>query len=213
MKILTCILLHISLGEITEHVEPVKQQIAGSKGLNKTKPEECQVCKKRFKSERGVRIHQGKSGCKSVLGLNRIKMSKPVVGDIQESHHRDFSCASKPEKAANTSSTGGPDTHSEVKSRSTADITLSQEITCKLREIRKESEILIIDDDTEEGIQQSILEAEERFYESVEESDDFIEIIKEMDEGDHIDVPGIPEERREVRKGEENLVYEILEEE
>ena len=200
-----------SLGEIKDNGESASQQVAGSNGKTHNKQEKCNVCKRTFKGARGVRIHQGKSGCKSALGQNRIVKSKPVVGEIQESHHRDFSCASKPEKAANTSSTGGPDTHSEVKSSSTTDITLSQEITCKLREIRKESEILIIDDDTEEGIQQSILEAEERFIESAEESDDFIEIIKEMDEGDHIDVPGIPEERREVRKGEENLVYEILE--
>ena len=68
----------------------MKQQIAGSKGMN-TKPEECEVCKKSFKSARGVKIHQGKSGCKVALGQNRFVKSKPVAGDFQESHHRDFS--------------------------------------------------------------------------------------------------------------------------
>ena len=51
---------------------------------------------------------------------------------------------------------------------------------------------MIIDDDTEVGIQQSILEAEERFIESVEESDDFTEIIKAMDEVDRIQGVTIP---------------------
>ena len=64
----------------------MKQQIAGSKGMN-TKPEECEVCKKSFKSARGVKIHQGKSGCKVALGQNRFVKSKPVAGDFQESHH------------------------------------------------------------------------------------------------------------------------------
>ena len=150
-----------SLGEITEHVEPVKQQIAGSKGLNKTKPEECQVCKKRFKSERGVRIHQGKSGCKSVLGLNRIKMSKPVVGDIQESHHRDFSCTIKPELAANTSRNEDLDTYSESSGKT--EITLTQDISNKLKELRG---VLVIDDQYESDIQHSILVEEAEYRDS-----------------------------------------------
>ena len=76
----------------------MNQQIAVSKGLNTTKTEKCQVCLKSFKSVRGVKIHQGKSGCKIALGHNRFDKSKPEVGDIREPHHSDFSYTNKPEK-------------------------------------------------------------------------------------------------------------------
>ena len=169
----------------------MKQQIAGSKGMN-TKPEECEVCKKSFKSARGVKIHQGKSGCKVALGQNRFVKSKPVAGDFQESHHRDFSSKNLASRqgAANTSSTKSLDTCSEepVYDRNTAP-TLSQEITKRIRELRKEAEILVIDDDIEIDIQNSILVEEEeaqrtagRRREIENESQNEIIVIEDVNE-------------------------------
>ena len=172
------------LGESIDYGEPASQQVAGSKGKNNRKPEECEVCGKIFKGARGVRIHQGKSGCKSARGQNRIVKSKPVVEDFRETHHSDFFCSNKPETAAMTSSTNGLNTCSEKATNSIElemtlsqdityrlkeirkaperepEMTLSQDIACKLKEIRKESDVLIIVDETEEDIQNSIREEE-----------------------------------------------------
>ena len=140
----------------------MKQQIAGSNGQNKTKPEKCQVCLKSFKNERGVKIHQSKSGCKPTLKQNCIYKSKPVAGEIQEPNHSDFPHTSKPEQAASTSSIEGLNsTCSESKMEE--GITLTQEITFKLREIRKDCGVLVIDDQTEKDIQRSILEEEDQY--------------------------------------------------
>ena len=129
-----------------------------------------------------MRIHQGKSDCKSALGQNRVVESKPVVEDFRETHHSDFFCSNKPETAARTSSTNGLNTCSEKATNSIElemtlsqdityrlkeirkapdrepEMTLSQDIACKLKEIRKESDVLIIVDETEEDIQNSIRE-------------------------------------------------------
>ena len=140
----------------------MKQQIAGSNGQNKTKPEKCQVCLKSFKNERGVKIHQSKSGCKPTLKQNCIYKSKPVAGAIQEPNHSDFPHTSKPEQAASTSNMEGLNsTCSESKMEE--GITLTQEITFKLREIRKDCGVLVIDDQTEKDIQRSILEEEDQY--------------------------------------------------
>ena len=199
----------------------MNQQIADSNGLNTTKPEKCQVCLKSFKSARGVRIHQGKSGCKTALGHNRFVKSKPVVGDIREPHHSDFSYTNKPEEVASTSSIEDLSTCSE--SKKGGEITLTQEITSKLRELRKESEILVIDDKVEEDIQLSVL-AEEAHYNSKEmkaadvaadSDDDLIEFMKRIDEVERYDVPDIPGNplEREFEQGtdRESITIDILE--
>ena len=202
----------------------MNQQIADSNGLNTTKPEKCQVCLKSFKSARGVRIHQGKSGCKTALGHNRFVKSKPVVGDIREPHHSDFSYTNKPEEVASTSSIEDLSTCSE--SKKGGEITLTQEITSKLRELRKECEILIIDDKVEEDIQLSILAEEAKFTEftsedakatdvTAESDDDLVELMNRIEEVENYDVPEISGNslEREFEQGTniEGTVHEILE--
>ena len=148
-----------SLGEILEHGEAVNQQIAGSTGLE-TKPDECAVCKKRFKGARGVRIHQAKSGCKAALGQDRVKKSKPVAGEFQESNHSDFSSNKvSPVRTSCAPSSYNLDTSSGNKSCETQQ-TLSQEVLCKIKELRRETEVLVIDDDNEAEIQSSILDTD-----------------------------------------------------
>ena len=202
----------------------MNQQIAVSKGLNTTKTEKCQVCLKSFKSVRGVKIHQGKSGCKIALGHNRFDKSKPEVGDIREPHHSDFSYTNKPEEVASTSSIEDLSTCSE--SKKGGEITLTQEITSKLRELRKECEILIIDDKVEEDIQLSILAEEAKFTEftsedakatdvTAESDDDLVELMNRIEEVENYDVPEISGNslEREFEQGTniEGTVHEILE--
>ena len=199
-----------SLGEILEHGEAVNQQIAGSTGL-KTKPDECAVCKKRFKGARGVRIHQAKSGCKAALGQDRVKKSKPVAGEFQESNHSDFSSNKvSPVRTSCAPSSYNLDTSSGNKSCETQQ-TLSQEVLCKIKELRREAEVLVIDDDNEAEIQSSILDTDrqnrvenEKIEECLESDEEIIgiediEIIEDFTKMVDVERKQPREEHRKVR--------------
>ena len=148
-----------------------------SKNLTET----CEVCHKSFK-KRGLKIHQAKSGCREEL--DRIRKSKSVAGRLQESNHSESSSKTKPNEM-----TSNKETHvtgKEKKEESGNENPLQNatksvpgehnrrysyfEEEEKARGIRKklekfryqgESDVLVIDDETETKIRMSIVEEDE----------------------------------------------------
>ena len=125
---------------------------------NKTLMEKCEICKGIFK-KRGLKIHQAKSkSCKRAA--NRMQQSsKSKAGGFQEPHHSDSPCESRPKEFTPIFGEIPKTSKEEERKRGTMEReTISQEITRKLREVRREMDILVVDDENECRIRSSIVQ-------------------------------------------------------
>ena len=136
----------------TEYSEPATVRTAKNK--NETLMEKCEVCHGSFK-KRGLKIHQAKSkSCKKAL--NRMKYSKSAAGGLPEPHHSDSPRIPKPKDFASNFET--PEMSKERDDKEITKETLSQVITRKLKEVRKETDVLVLDDEIEFNIRSSIVQ-------------------------------------------------------